>query len=309
MANKKNQEIQFVVISSDQNRKQTIDKQFKDIGIDLTFDIHYNEGITPNNASYDLISVYPPLRESKETLCCFLSHVKAMKWYIENTDHPYLLLLEDDVALPKNGFEKELLKLIPQFKINQFDYISLGYLPHNISIDLLKKSLVKNNKNIYWNLYKIYLHVTWGTQAQLFPRKTVESLLSIYDKPSTVDIIKSILNYLDKNQFYYINPPRLQIDGLNGLLKHQAIIFPPLIIELNKSKSLISDIDNHQEIWIDGEIRKLYKLNDFYSYEKENNLSLKNQLLFSKNYIFHNIAELVCKFGSSECERFKKLST
>jgi GR25 family glycosyltransferase involved in LPS biosynthesis len=309
MTNKKNQEIQFVVISSDQDRKEVIQKQFKDLEINLDFDIFYSEGVIPDHNLYDFKSIYPLFKEDDKTLCCFLSHVKAMKWYIDNTNHPYLLLLEDDVALQKHNFKNKLLQLIPQFQINQFDYISLGYLPHNISLDFLKNPPIKNNENVYWNLYKIYLHTMWGTQAQLFPRKTVESLLSIYDKPNPIEILKSILNYLNNNQFYYINPPRLQIDGTNGLLKHQAIVFPPLVIELNNFKSLIESKSFHKEIWIDGEIRNLYKLNDYYSYTQENNNFVNKNISFSycKNLIFNNIIELFCRFGSSDCEYFKSL--
>lgn len=302
-----NQDIQFVIISSDITRKEIMHKQFKDLELDSAFNIHYEDGITINNSPYDLKLIYPfdlerPLEEP-EVLCCFFSHIKAMKWFIHNSNHPYLLLLEDDVAIQKINFKENLLELIPKFQNKKFDYISLGYLINNISDNLLNHPLIYKDNNLYWNLYKKYLHTTWGTQAQLFPRETVKSYLSIYDKSSTKDIKKSIYSYLDKNEFYYINPPRLQIDCLNGLLKHQCIVFPPMVIELNNINSLISKEQSYKR-WEEGQIRGIYNLNNYYSYE--DNKSSHKFFKKIKNEINANILEMFCRFVGYSCVEFRK---
>ena len=257
----KNQEIQFVIISADKSRKNLMQKQFVDLGLNSIFNIHYDDAIVVDNSPYEFKLKYSLFPESDRTICCFLSHVKAMKLYLENSNCPYLLLLEDDCAIQKINFQQNLLELIPQFRKKEFDYISLGYITKNVSNFFLKNPLIKKDKNVYWNLYKSYLHVIWGAQAQLFPRNIIEFYLSIYDKGTTKEIYQSIFSYLDKNEFYYVNPPRLQIDGLNGLLKHQAIVCPPLVIELNNTESLICT-GNYQK-WEEGAIKKLYKLSDY----------------------------------------------
>ena len=319
-----NEQVHFVVVSSDKSRKEIMQKQFTDLELDSVFDIHYEEAITVDNSPYALIPRYPPFPETKETLCCFLSHIKAMKWYLKNCNYPYLLLLEDDCAIQKINFKQNLLQLIPQLEKKEFDYISLGYHIKTISNDFLKNPLIKKHENVYWNLYKYYLHTTWGTQAQLFPRSVIEFYLSIYDKSSTQEIHQSICSYLDKNEFYYANPPRLQIDYLNGLLKHQAIAFPPLVIELNDVRSTINKMTYTKKLWQEGAIRKLYKLNDYYSYDKkDDNLILNHELRKTERNIpdegiygmginftpaifniFRNSIEVTCRFGSSTCDKF-----
>jgi len=300
-----NQQIHFVVISVDKSRKKIMQKQFADLALDSVFDIHYEDGITIDNSPYDLTPRYYPFPETKETICCFLSHVKAMKWYLKNSNYPYLLLLEDDSALQKINFQQNLLELILQFEKKEFDYISLGYNIKTISNDFLKNPLIKKDKNVFWNLYKYYLHTTWGTQAQLFPRNVVEFYLSIYDKLSTQEIDQSIRSYLNKNEFYYTNPPRLQIDCLNGLLRHQAIAFPPLVIELNNIESIINKDTNNKNLWQQGQIKKLYKLNDYYSYHEKNDNLISNQPYHDN--IFKNAIEITCRFGSNACDKFNSI--
>jgi len=311
-----NQEIQFVVICASDTRTQIMQKQFTDLDLDKDFDIHYDEAITVNNSPYDLEITYSMFPETKETLCCFLSHVKAMKWYIKNSLCPFLLLLEDDAAIQKLNFKQNLLNLILKFKKTEFDYISLGYIPNTISNNLFNHPIIKKNENVYWNLYKIYLHTTWGTQAQLFPRETVKSFLNIYDKDSIKNISKSIYDYLNNNKFYYVNTPRLQIDSLNGLLKHQSIVFPPMVIELKGSETLIGIGYNNnlkyekfinagrENVWKNGLIQGFYKLSDYYSYNDNDNvynINIScNDFLFQKNNISKkNIKELIGRFNGS----------
>ena len=263
---KRNDKIQIIVISGCEERKKDVIQQFNDIELSQDFDIHFIDAITPKNSSIQLKPVHKRVPEKPGTLCCFLSHTKAMDWYITNSKLPYLLLLEDDCAIVKSGFKTKLLSLIDSFSFNEFDYISLGYHPTSIQIEYFKNPLTKRSNNVYWNLYKIRGYCLWGTQAQLFPRTTVESLVNIYKKQSFDETWKSISSYLLTNPEYNFNDIRIQIDALNSLIKHQALVFPPLVIEMRNNKSLISNTSDNL-LWKRGEEKGLYSLTDFYSWD------------------------------------------
>jgi hypothetical protein len=245
------------VYSASEERSNEMKRQFADL----------NDGITPINPPFELISQCDKLPETKPTICCLLSFIKALEYFVLHSKSKYAIFLEDDAALKKTELElyvKNIMKVYEE-KSSEFDYISLGYNIGSIRPEIVNYEFLDHHMNVYWS--KQSTCTIWGTQAQLFSRKKAIELFNIIGgKKSCSDLYKTIELYKNKHGRITYNLVRLQLDAILPMVMKQAIVYPPIVIERNNIKSLIIENHTHAKTWETAETQGIYLLKDFYSY-------------------------------------------
>lgn len=159
----------------------------------------------------------------KRTWSIMLQHLDSIKHFLENTNHDYLILCEDDILISKN-LTKELPGIIDNFEELKLDVLLLGYLMHF--------KLDKNNPHPEFPVIKhaaadgIYAYYglpyhLWGSQMYLISRKHAVFLLNKYD-----------INYALADLARPYNPDwTLTKDGV------RAMIYPMLALEEGVTKT------------------------------------------------------------------------
>ena len=71
---------------------------------------------------------------TKNEIACSLSHIKALKSFLENDKQDYALILEDDISISNFESLEAAVKLMP--KPNEWDLLYLGYQKMNIKMPL-----------------------------------------------------------------------------------------------------------------------------------------------------------------------------
>lgn len=71
---------------------------------------------------------------TKNEIACSLSHIKALKIFLENEKQDYALFLEDDISISNFESLEAAVKLMP--KPNEWDLLYLGYQQMNIKMPL-----------------------------------------------------------------------------------------------------------------------------------------------------------------------------
>lgn len=270
-----NPNVELIVYTVSQTRLQEMNKQFSDLNI--TYPFTFIDGITPHNSSIPLIPQDKDSPESPGTICCLLSFIKALTYFVTKSNAEYAIFMEDDAAICKTGFEKHVEKAIQSYKnhTSDYDYISLGYNVGSINPDDVTSEIVQHDDCIYWDFYKMKIHTDhgiaaksiWGTEAQLISRKTALFLYSLLGEKSSVEeIYTSVKTHTIKYGRYTRNRVRLQLDAIIPAILKQAIMYPPLVIERSNIQSLIIPNCTHAHTWLYGETQGMYKLNTFYSY-------------------------------------------
>jgi len=71
---------------------------------------------------------------TKNEVACSLSHIKALKTFLENDKLDYALFLEDDISISNLESLEAAVKLMP--KPNEWDLLYLGYQQMNMKMPL-----------------------------------------------------------------------------------------------------------------------------------------------------------------------------
>jgi GR25 family glycosyltransferase involved in LPS biosynthesis len=271
-------DIIFYVISSNQDRLDFMKRQF--IELDLHSNVVFFNAYTPKDSSDWMVKndKYSP----DKLQSCLRSHISAIKEFTENYPNKrYICVLEDDVSLLKENFNKKLLVHLDNFnKNNDVEYLTIGYLPTTTSnaeyqkkynfkssfLDNEKLSLVTNRDGIYYGFYNKGFAI-WGAQAQIFPMDTAKKIVHHLHKESAQEIYDSINQFSEKNQLKQNKLVYLTPDSIFPVMFEQGIVNPPLAIE-NDFGSLIhiSNVSVHRLNY-----RKQYeemgyiKLSNYYS--------------------------------------------
>lgn len=217
--------------------------------------VFYLEAYTPASIDRDYIRDHDPIYPEKdETMCCFKSHVAALRAYESNSDLPYCLVVEDDVVFRRDA-NTHIRRAIDLLEMHDcIDYVSMGYLPgpHGFNYNT-------EYTDGFLNWGKQEKHV-WGAQAYLVPRRTVRAMLQIFDAPNTVILRERVCAAHKYNNRH----PRIQTDALYPLLFRQAFTTPLLAIEY-PFESMIESRSRYDERWGPSFQTGFVRAEDFYS--------------------------------------------
>jgi hypothetical protein len=227
--------VQIIVISANEERKQYMMKQFKELSV--PYPVFFLEASTPaTSKDYFLGTNYDS--KNQKNYCCSKSHCRAIEYAGLDTSPEYSIIVEDDVALHKTKFlpvVEELRlgwrKIIP----NNVDYISLGWIMMNTHEDYLKRC-----KPLNLSSYPESGWFDWfviGLQAYMIKRDVASKIAPVINKPTLHDLRKSILS----NNFANIkNVDECEAtDVFLPRILYPWAVFPSLAIESEELTSLL----------------------------------------------------------------------
>lgn len=243
--------IQTVVISVNEERKAAIQKQLEILK--FPYPVHYFKGSTVEDSKSWILEDYPVIPPLQ---CCAKSHIDGLDWYVNNSLADYVLVLEDDAAILKDGFSKAVEDTIALWN-EEIDYISIGYIPDRIKTIL---PLLKNTQSLYWG-FKNISQTIWGTQSYIVKRSVAFDMVHI-TKRNTCAHVKNIMDCFVKEGRCIANKiPYVQADALFPLLFRQAICYPLLVIETEAVSIISNKVDR---LWANYEKENTVKLEDYY---------------------------------------------
>jgi hypothetical protein len=106
------QTIHVVIMNVDDTRKKFQEKQLY-TDLKLPWPITFFPAFTPTNSQDYMVDRDPVHPEIDGTLCCMRTRAAIVHWYTQtHKDKPYLLILEDDVALLKEGFVEKVKQAV-----------------------------------------------------------------------------------------------------------------------------------------------------------------------------------------------------
>lgn len=249
--------LQVVVLYCNEDRKAFQEKQFKDIP--LPWPVTFFPAFTPENSKEYINEKHPTMPEEDGLICCMRSHAAALNWYVktQNTTK-YLLILEDDVALIKDGFVEKVNQSIALWEKHkeEIDFLSLGYFP---------KANFKGNKSdgiLNWDIKQE--NYVWGTQAVLVNKTSAVNMAQLFHHHNT----KSIYIRLENSVKLQNRLTRLSPDVLYPTFFRQGVISPTLTMEADFNSYILKLPSQHRWIpWIKENLvnPKLYYSEPFVS--------------------------------------------
>jgi GR25 family glycosyltransferase involved in LPS biosynthesis len=196
--------------------------------------------------------VNPPLQ------CCAKSHIDVMDWYVKNSLADYLLVLEDDAAILRDGFSKSLESTIELWN-DEIDYVSIGYLPDNVQT-LLPTLKCDSTKTLYWG-FKDISKTIWGTRSYIVKRSVAFDMSHIMQRDKCIHVKNTMDCFVKEGRRIANKVPYVQADVIFPLLFRQAICYPLLVIETQSVSTISNKVDR---LWAEYEKQDVLKLADYY---------------------------------------------
>jgi len=227
---------QFIVISATEDRQIKIREQFA--MLEKAVNVHYLEASMIHN-SKDYLHGYNDETNFKY-ICCARSHIRALEYATNSKGvYDFSIILEDDVALYKEGF----LALIEEIIGNWHEYgihkmMSIGWIPAR-DVDY-SKFLTINRK--YTELTAVpgtkvtHRYYLGGTQGYIVKNTDIPYMEYLL-QPTYIEFcnkMKSCQQYIDVYKKFCVRSIEqeiVSIDTYLNILFNQAVVFPPLVIE------------------------------------------------------------------------------
>ena len=228
-------EIQVVVLYCKEDRKRFQEQQFKDIH--LPWPITFFPAFTPENSKEYINEKHPTLPEEDGLICCMRSHAAALNWYVKTQKTTeYLLILEDDVALLKDGFVEKVNTSIALWEKHKEDieFLSLGYFPK------VNFKGEKSDGMLHWNINQG--NYTWGTQVVLVNKSSAMKMVQLFHHQTT----KSLYTVLENREKYQNRVTRLSPDVLYPIFFRQGVILPTLAMEADFNSNILKNASQHR---------------------------------------------------------------
>jgi hypothetical protein len=232
--------IQIVVVSASEKRKQKLEQQFSEL--DITCRIHYVDGKALDmNGGDEYIdkSLFsePITMIDRRTILSTRSHIHAVELASLDTSPEFTLIVEDDIAIHKTEFKSTLIEIVSKFDtlISPHSHLlSLGWIPCN------NYSFYKDYKADYTlnDKYKVLLRYGPGTQAYLIKRSIAKHFIPVFKHDTYSSLRDTILGL--KNPLVTSERQLLAFDEFGPKFLKQCILFPPIVIE-QENTSLIRD--------------------------------------------------------------------
>ncbi len=170
----------------------------------------YFPGFTPSTSKAYIADYDDPHPEFDTTMCCFRSHIGALRHFINNSHADYCIVMEDDVALLQSGFQTYVDNILCGWKDHpDIDYIVIGHLVGDKSHDFAQSC-----ESFEWDPRGA---VVWGFQAYIVRRESAARILSRFDKPNTAVIRKAAWEEIESRNGkvpYENRYPRIQCDSI-----------------------------------------------------------------------------------------------
>lgn len=262
-----------MVITINEERRRYMQAQMEALHIDIP--TLYIDACTPSNSpeylDHDRVENKAASKYFYGQQCCTRSHVKCTKLFEEDFSHiPYLVVLEDDVCILKENFEKELEKATAIYESNKdLGYISIGYFPpltEECSDIEENFKAFKKHQTMYWRMEKTRPRI-FGTQGLIYSHAAAQKLCKVLDKPTAALALKSLEEHSKTNEVFSDMQPYIHADtALNIVLRH-GMVWPPLVVES-------PDMDSH--IWEPNKLERTKKFCE----------NIREQLDFTRYYGF-----------------------
>lgn len=232
--------LQIVVVSASEKRKQKLEQQFSEL--DITCRIHYVDGKALDMNGGDeyidksLFSEPISLIE-RRTILSTRSHIHAIELASKDSSPEFTLIVEDDIAIHKTEFKSTLIEIVSKFDtlISPHSHtLSLGWIPCN-NYSFYKDCDTKYTLN---EKYKVLLRFCPGTQAYLIKRAIAKQFIPLFKHDTYGSLRDTILRL--KNPLITSEGQVLVFDDFGTKILNQCILFPPIVIE-QENTSLIRD--------------------------------------------------------------------
>jgi len=236
----------IMVITMNEERKKYMKTQLEALQIDVP--VYFIEATTPTN-SPDYLDPSMVMTKGAEkyfygSQCSTRSHVLCAKRFTEDFPHvPYLLVLEDDVCILKQGFVEEIKKAAAIYEAHcELGYLSVGYFPP-LTDDCSDIQTNFNNhfvhdKNVYWRMEKTRPRI-FGAQGCFYNHDAAKKLCDVLDKPTAALALKSLDEHIRVNEVFSDMDAFIHTDtALNIVLRH-GMVWPPLVVESPSMESTI----------------------------------------------------------------------
>jgi GR25 family glycosyltransferase involved in LPS biosynthesis len=228
--------IQFIVISLNEDRRRRIEQQFKELNV--PFPIHYLQASTPDT-SQSYINKNKQSPDIIKHMCCDLSHLRAIEYAGLDSSPEYSVIFEDDVALHKTAFIDAVKELATHWD-NTKSMVSLGWVPcSNYESYVPAKSIYTLKSSPKHKIIRDRCIV--GLQAYMLKRDTAKTTANTILK-GTYDEYNTYCNtILKKNETFHA------FDVFIHIHLEISFIFPPLAIEQDIPSTL--GHKNELEYW------------------------------------------------------------
>lgn len=230
-------EIKIFVYYVNEKRLIWIKEQIKQLNISIEFE--FVRAFTKEDGK-DYIKSRHPQRPDVETegqISCLRTFANLLHNFLLNVkDKKYIITMEDDGCLIKDGFEEKLLDIIHKYKKHrrQVDYVCLGYGPFDI--EKLRLRNTGNDNDFYWGFWDNRktnedFDNVYGGQMLLFDRIAAKEISDVFHQKNTDEIRKKINERIDFGLRYSLKTDVLLGDHVIPLLFKQAVQYPPLCVE------------------------------------------------------------------------------
>jgi len=152
----------YINVERQMLRKEAFEKQCEVFGISEYVRIEGYDAHIVNVAT--LVSGSVPTDVSTVEIACVLSHVKALKYFVENTDHSRMLICEDDMRFEMSHYWN--------FNWEFFE----SHLPYDWDIVQL---VVNNPVSMHLNLHIRFIN-DFSAACYLISKRYAEKLLSLH---------------------------------------------------------------------------------------------------------------------------------
>lgn len=224
--------IQFIVITLNDERKRLIEQQFEELGI--PFPVHYLSASTPQTSQSYISKSFALDEKMKKIMCCDRSHLRAVQYAGQESSPEFSIIFEDDVALHTKLFTKGVQELLENWEsfANQKTMLSLGWVPCS-------------NYESYVSIKSCYAMKCSQTHRILCDRYTV-GLQAYMIQKDTAKFVENSLLKETYNEYHAICDKHLNNKGDYFyafdvfLPKYLDVkyMFPPLVIEQNIPSTL-----------------------------------------------------------------------
>jgi GR25 family glycosyltransferase involved in LPS biosynthesis len=142
-------EIKVINLTRRVDRKNSILKQFKEQSIENYSFFEAVDGATLDD-NEDMITLFErnDFMYSKPVIGCTLSHLRLWKQLLDDDDHDFYVILEDDIHICPN-FNTHLSTVCKIFSVNKLEHLSLSEYKTNKQFPPMDCSLYAYEKDVY----------------------------------------------------------------------------------------------------------------------------------------------------------------
>lgn len=236
--------VQIILITGSEKRKALMLQQFMELNI--PFPVYFLQASLPENSTSYLPSECSDVE--KRTMCCALSHFRAIEQAAFETSPDVTIIMEDDAALHKEKFVPTVLELLRGWETlipNDSHMVSLGWTPmKNYSFYEEAKSdktinCLKDSKILPWFCY--------GLMAYMIKRTSALKFYPILKQRTYAELVAAV--HKEDNKYIPKENRILNVDDWINRLLIQTAIFPLVVIEQRGLSILNNKTDMYGVLW------------------------------------------------------------